>query len=355
MVMRFAKLRTSATIAAVSAAMVCGLAHAPSASADPGPAGRGTIVARLTGPGAMNDTIGQDDVFGTDLGVLWDNGHGEILAAFGDTQSINGWSLLYGDLFYWRSNVLLRSRDHNLANGMTFTGHSGPVGHAKRLLKPTSREITIIPTAGVAVNGRQYMSVMAVNHWGDPGTWKTRFSGLAVSDDNGRNWKATNTFRPNWGSNRKFQMSAFLKEGGYVYIYGTPPGRAGAVYLARVPQAQIANLGAYEYFSWGKWVPRNTDAATPVMSGPTGELSVAYDRYLGKYISLATRDGVLMRTADHPEGPWTSGVNVVPANDPYSGYAPFIHPWSLDGPTLYFTYSISLGYQVYLMRLPLRK
>ncbi|GAB17044.1 hypothetical protein GOEFS_018_00760 [Gordonia effusa NBRC 100432] len=355
MVSRFARLRTAATIATISAAMMLGMASAPSASAAPGAAGKGTIVARLTGPGAINDTIGKYNVFGTDLGVLWDNGHGEIMAAFGDTQSINGWSWLYGEMFYWRSNVLLKSRDHNLANGMTFSGHVGRPGHAKRLLKPTAREITIIPTAGVAANGKQYMSIMAVNHWGNPGTWKTRFSGLAVSSNNGRDWKAVNAFRPNGGGNRKFQMSAFMKEGGYVYIYGTPPGRAGAVYLARVPEAKIENLGAYEYFSWGKWVKGNTGAATPVMSAPTGELSVAYNKYLGKYISLATRNGVVLRTADRPEGPWTSGQTVVPENDPYSGYAPYIHPWSLSSPTLYFTYSISLGYQVYLMRLSLRK
>ncbi len=354
MISRLTQLRTATVIAATSAALVTGMITVPSAGATPGDAGRGTIVARLTGPGAINDTVGRHNIVGTDLGVLWDNGHGETLAAFGDTQSFNGWSLLYGQLFYYRSNVLLRSRDRNLANGMTFSSHVGPRGHARRLFKPTRKEVTIIPTAGIYANGKQYMGIMAVNHWVTDGYWKTRFSALAASDDNGRSWKTMN-YRPNWGGNHKFQMSAFLKADGMVYMYGTPPGRGGSVYLLRVPERKIENMGAYEYFSNGKWLRGNVNAATPVMAGPNGELSVAYSPYLRKYISLTTRRGVTMRTAPNPWGPWSAGQNVVPENDPMSGYAPYIHPWSLNGPTLYFTYSIWNGYQVYLMRLPLRK
>ncbi|ROZ99302.1 DUF4185 domain-containing protein [Gordonia sp. OPL2] len=342
-------------VTALATALTAGLAT-PTADAAPVAAGNGTIVARLTGPGSINDTIGRYNIVGTDLGVLWDNGHGEIMAAFGDTQSFNGWSLLYGELWYWRSNVLLRSRDRNLADGMTFTGHAGPPGHAKRLLKPNlRREITIIPTAGVAANGKQYMNVMSVKHWGQPGVWYTNWSGLAASTDNGQNWRAVNAFRPNGGGNAKFQMAAYLKVGHTVYTYGTSDGRWGAVYLARVDEKDIEHLGEYEYFSYGRWVRNNPDAATPVMGAPTGELSVAWNDYLGKYISLGTKDsGVVLRTADNPWGPWTSGEVVVPANNPYSGYAPFIHPWS-KGNNLYFTYSIYTGYQVYLMRLPLRR
>lgn len=341
---------------AVATALAVTSAPAPPASAATYTVGNGTMVARLTGPGAINDTVGRNDIVGTDLGVMWDNGRGEILTAFGDTQSFNGWSLLYGDLFYWRSNVLLRSTDRNLANGMTFTSHAGPRGHAKRLLKPDlRREITIIPTAGIAANGKQYLNVMSVKKWGAPGSWLTNWSGLVASTDNGANWKEVNAFRPNGGGNRKFQMAAFLKVGSTVYTYGTPDGRSGAVYLARVDERDIEKLGAYEYFSQGRWVRNNPDAATPVMGAPNGEMSVAWNDYLGKYVSLASSaGGAVMRTADNPWGPWSSREVVVPSLDPYTGYAPYIHPWS-KGNTLYFTYSISLGYQVYLMKLTLRK
>ncbi|NDZ94466.1 DUF4185 domain-containing protein [Streptomyces sp. SID6673] len=356
MMRRLGRWRTAFAVSALATTLTVSLATTPSADAFPVAAGNGKVVARLTGPGSINDTVGRYNIVGTDLGVMWDNGHGEIMTAFGDTQSFNGWSLLYGQLWYWRSNVLLRSTDRNLSDGMTFTGHAGSPGNAKRLLKPDlRREVTIIPTAGIAANGKQYMNVMSVKHWGPPGIWFTNWSGLAASTDNGQNWKAVNAFRPNGGGNHKFQMAAYLKVGNTVYTYGTPDGRWGSVYLARVNEKDIEHLGKYEYFSWGHWVKNNPESATPVMAAPTGELSVAWNDYLGKYISLGTKDnGVVLRTADNPWGPWSSGEIVVPANDPYSGYAPFIHPWS-KGSSLYFTYSIYTGYQVYLMRLPLNK
>ena len=353
---RLTRFGLGVVVSAVAACLAANVATVPTASAATYAAGNGSIVARLTGPGSINDTVGRYNIVGTDLGIMWDNGKGEILTAFGDTQSFNGWSLLYGQLFYWRSNVLLRSTDRYLADGMSFTGHAGPPGDAKRLLKPNlRREVTIIPTAGIAANGKQYLNVMSVRHWGPAGIWYTNWSGLAASGDNGNNWHAVNAFRPNGGGNHKVQMAAFLKVGKTVYTYGTPDGRWGAVYLARVNESDIENLGKYEYFSWGKWVRNNPDAATPVMSAPTGEMSVQWNSYLGKFVSLGQKDtGVVMRTADNPEGPWTSGELVVPMNNPYSGYAPFIHPWS-SGSSLYFTYSIYTGYQVYLMRVPLQK
>ncbi len=144
MTRRLHRLLLGLVVPTLTVALTTTLAASPAQAGNA--AGPASIVNRLTGPFAMNDTIGRYNIVGTDLGVMWDNGRGEVLTAFGDTQSFNGWSLLYGELFYWRSNVLLRSADRNLADGMTFTSHAGrPPGHAKRLLKPNvRREVTII-------------------------------------------------------------------------------------------------------------------------------------------------------------------------------------------------------------------
>ncbi|MCK5752972.1 MAG: DUF4185 domain-containing protein, partial [Mycobacterium sp.] len=85
--------RTALTVTALAATLTAGLAATPQAEATDVAAANGRIVARLTGPGSINDTFGRFNIVGTDLGVLWDNGHGEIMAAFGDTQTFNGWSL----------------------------------------------------------------------------------------------------------------------------------------------------------------------------------------------------------------------------------------------------------------------
>nr|WP_231373790.1 DUF4185 domain-containing protein [Nocardia sp. 348MFTsu5.1] len=349
-------------MAAVVAASVITVATVPSAVAAPvvipkplpSTSGPAYAVNQVTGLGDTNDTPGRFSILGTDLGITWDNGSGEILAAFGDTAHFDGESLLYGSMYHWRSNVLLRSADRNLRDGMSISGAAlRSPGYAKRLLEPDLRhEITLIPTAGAEINGKQYMTYMSVKSWGLPNYWQTNYAGIAESTDNGQNWTRLDAIRPNTGGNQKFQMGALLKSGGMVYVYGTPAGRQGDVYLARVPEQQFTALAAYQYFSNGNWVPGNPDAATPVIGAPNGELSVAYNNYLGKYIALLSDDGTVMRTSDTPEGPWSAPRLIVNENDVPTSYAPYIHPWS-SGDTLYFTLSISSIYNVVLMRLPL--
>ena len=81
--------------------------------------GRSTVVAQATGLLSPNRTQ-NENVLGTDLGVMWDNGNGQVLTAFGDSAGLGIPNLLAGSLWSWRSNVLFRSTDRNLADGMSF-------------------------------------------------------------------------------------------------------------------------------------------------------------------------------------------------------------------------------------------
>ena len=97
-------------------------------------------VAQETGVGDINDTAHRFGVVGTDLGVTWDDGKGGVLAAFGDTANFDGRSLLRGQLYGFRSNVLLRSTDRDLADGMHFdSGVMAGPGLAKQVLVPDHR------------------------------------------------------------------------------------------------------------------------------------------------------------------------------------------------------------------------
>ena len=81
-------------------------------------------------------------------------------------------------------------------------------------------------------------------------------------------------------------------------------------------------------------------------------MSVQWNAYLKKFIVLYTNGlgNVVMRTADKPEGPWSSTVSLVTsASIPGGIYAPYIHPWS-SGSDLYFTLSLWSTYSVMLMR-----
>src|SRR5690606_23350827 len=126
-------------------------------------------------------------------------------------------------------------------------------GYAKELLaakKLNFDEETVIPTTGVTVGSRHYIHYMSVHHWGDPGQWITNYAGIAYSDDNGQNW----TKRPDavWMNNEagehKFQIATFIKEDGFVYMLATPNGRLRDVYLARVPENSLLELGEYRYW-----------------------------------------------------------------------------------------------------------
>ncbi|EUA78640.1 hypothetical protein I553_2930 [Mycobacterium xenopi 4042] len=152
----------------------------------------------MTGPNGPNKTLDRFGISGTDLGILWDNGdpvNRQVLMAFGDTF---GYCRLRGQ--QWRYNVLFRSQDRNLSDGITVPAgvpndrYSGsPMqqpNFSKQVLpgiKWASQE-GMIPTAGIAIGRTQYMNFMSIKQWGRDGEWSTNYSAIAMSPDNGQNW-----------------------------------------------------------------------------------------------------------------------------------------------------------------------
>lgn len=315
-------------------------------------------VALLTGAGSINETDVRYQVHGTDLGIMWDGGEGEVLMAFGDTYG-EGWG---GEgagprEADWRCNVLAVSSDRDLADGMTFdTMVQDRPGHAGRLLdclQQNGVEETVIPTAGIAVGGRSYLHYMSVNHWGPAGTWFTNHAGLARSDDGGATWtKDPDAVWPNtpeWDSD--FQQAAFARDGDHVYLFGTPNGRWGDAHLARVPAGEVQDRDAYRYWDGAGWSPSEA-AAAPVAEGPIGELSVQHHEDTGRWLMTyldESRAQIVLRDAPHPTGPWGDEQALVDGAEYPALYGGFLHPWS-SGPDLYFALTQWGPYNVTLMR-----
>ncbi|BBZ22352.1 DUF4185 domain-containing protein [Mycolicibacter hiberniae] len=349
-------------------------------TADPGGAIAGaqtSLVEWVTGPNSPNKTLERFGISGTDLGIPWDNGdpvNRQILMAFGDTF---GYCRIEGK--QWRKNVLLRSQDNNLSDGITVT--AGAVGNkysgsplrqanfSKQILPAVQlapHQEGMIPTAAIGIAGNQYMNFMSIKKWGRDGEWSTNYSAIAVSNDNGETWgvypgtvrstSPENVPRARFvPGNEKFQMGAFLRgNDGYLYSYGTPSGRSGSAYLSRVSERTIPDVTTYEYWNGdtGAWVPNNPAAATPVIPGPVGEMSVQYNTYLRQYLALYGNGGndVVARTAPTPQGPWSAEQTLIPTGQIPGGiYAPYMHPWS-TGKEVYFTLSLWNAYDVMLMR-----
>jgi hypothetical protein len=370
----------------------------------------------IYGDPTLANTLSRFSIYGTDLGIMWDNGIPDNPA----TKDINEHQVLIavGDTFGgpdsadWRPNTILRSSDTDLSNGITipngqwYTGNwfggapLGPDGYpnrARQVIFPSGLPagVTLIPTAGISIptpgtefGVTQYMSFMSVTQWGAPGQWTTNYSALAYSTDNGENWTvAPQTVRYNqpWSGNQNFQQSAFVRPGdGYVYVYGTPNGRQGAAYLSRVPERDILDVTQYEYYSKGSpgffglfstpagWYKNNPAAATPVFGQDRGacgianpgnqvsEMSVQYNKYLNKYVVLYGDqfNNIVIRTSDTPQGTWSTATVLIGQQD--GGiYAPMMHPWSPStmgtGTDLYWNLSLWSDYNVMLMRTDLSK
>jgi hypothetical protein len=397
------------TSAPVAAAAATTTAPAPAAATAPAPAAAtAPVPAAATRPRAIGSSpvgwvtgqlnlgipglgwpqtnnTAQQGIYGTDLGILWENGKtGKIQAAFGDTFSGPG---MTGN---WRSNVLLLSTDTNLTDGMSIV----PTGYAYQFIPssptalfPINSEVTIIPTSAVSVDDEQYVNYMSVKSWDTPGRWTTNYNAISKYNQATDKWvlvrstiRSAGWFRsstPYVPGSQNFQQAAYVLqpedkvvdgEPQYLYAFGTPSGRAGSAYLSRVPADQLTDLSKYEYWDGANWIVGKPVAAVPVIGdsthsagligpildwandpnvfggylgglfgaktgGNVSEMSVQYNEYLDKYVVLYGdgANNVQLRTADTPEGPWSDPVTVATSLQYPGLYAPMIHPWSGTG------------------------
>jgi len=322
----------------------------------PGP-GLAELVAKLTGPDSINETDTRYQVHGTDLGTIWDNGSGQVLLAFGDTF---GEGQVGGGEFGEdrRSNVPARSSDRDLSDGLHFDDMAvDRPGHAKELLaskKVDKDEITVIPNSGVSVGDRQFLHYFSQYTW-DP-SWTTAYGGIAYSDDNGEDWTKSDVRweNPEPLRDRYFQLGALLRHDGHVYLFGTRTGRLSAIKLARVAEDDVLDMRAWRYWNGHAWTP-DEERAIPVAAAPSGEMSVQYNAYLGRWVMMYLneyRSAIVLREAYELTGPWSGERVVVRGEDHPALYAPFMHPWSAASgePDLYFVMSQWGPYNVFLMR-----
>jgi len=156
---------------------------------------RTTEVGWVTSEESPNRTASRAAVYATDLGILWDDGDGGVLAAFGDSYGA-GWSApgagpRHAD---WRCNVLAQTPREEPRDGlMLHEWVQDAPGHAAQVLPRGSRarEETVIPPAGIAHAEVQYLHAMSMRGWDGPGRWRTNHAALWSSHDCDRSWRPT--------------------------------------------------------------------------------------------------------------------------------------------------------------------
>jgi hypothetical protein len=324
-------------------------------------------VARLTGPGAINNTLAVG-VGGTDLGHMV-NHDGRTYFFFGDTWAGTSWA----DYYCTRSNVVAFSLDADPTDGISFHGWlvgdlCGQMTWAREVIASNrypSTTRTEIPSAAVSVGNRIYAYYSSIQEWGIPGDWTVNYTGLAWWEFGDPAFTIVPTFEIPPNSNF-CQVAASYRDDlpagqdEYLYIWGTPPGRFHSVKLARVLPASIEDLSAYRYFggldAFGNPIWLANELLSPVIvPAPVGELSVMYNRaaevWTMMYFNVAT-NAVELRQAHHPWGLWSAPIRVTDAAQYPGLYAPYMNPRYVegDGRTVYFTMSLWDDYDVFLLK-----
>ena len=304
----------------------------------------------VTGPDSPNETHTRYNVYGTDLGSMFEL-NGTIYIAFGDTFGCCPPADGGAGGRSWRSNVIGYSTDHELEDGMTLDGMLPDiVGDARLVLWKSPEDVTLIPTYGIAVDDRIYLHYMAVQEWGEPGHWTLNRSGWAYSDDGGQRW--TQPVDATWEGDTNFGQAALVERDGYLYVFGIHGGRYGGIELARVPADAVLQMDQYTYWGGNEWV-KEMDSAVEIVPAPVGELSVAWNDYLERWIMFyldEPQHGIVMRHAQELTGPWSDTTLVITSQHFPSLYGSYLHPWASDGAAIYFNMSQWGPYNVRLMR-----
>ena len=93
--------------------------------------------------------------------------------------------------------------------------------------------------------------------------------------------------------------------------------------------------------------------AVEIVPAPVGELSVAWNEYLGRWIMIYLDEpqrGLVIRDAPALTGPWSDTQMLVDSRDYPSLYGAYLHPLASSGETIYFNMSQWGPYNVMLMR-----
>ncbi|MCC6812100.1 MAG: DUF4185 domain-containing protein [Deltaproteobacteria bacterium] len=188
-----------------------------------------------------------------------------------------------------------------------------------------------VPVEGVAAGPDTYVFFSTGWHddWG-------RHESLALAKTQGTDFGRLQTL---WiQPSDRFINVSIVEDGNDYWIFGSGSYRLSAVYLARVPKAQLADHSAWRY--WRRdpggaisWVADERAASQVVPNNCVGELSVRYEPKLALYLmayNCGTPRGVTLHTSPAPDGPWSEGVHIF---DPgLHGYGKFMHvPVSFAG------------------------
>ena len=170
----------------------------------------------------------------------------------------------------------------------------------------------IWPGGGIHLDGRFYLYYALIELTDGEPPWNFRAvgHGLARSDSPLGHYK-----RLQPGGNWRFPIatSRVLLAGEWIYLYeaGEIAGRRGVV-LARVRPSRIEEPRGYEFYAGpGPRFTPHREEARLLVEDVYGQVSVAWNRFLGQYVMACSSDfswprEIVFRTSQAPYGPFSA-------------------------------------------------
>lgn len=360
----------------------------------------------VTGRDAKVNTVPYG-IYGTDLGIpFYSPSQERMYFCFGDTYAGDGFS------WPWNSNALLYTDDLNFAGGIDWDGAVsglstlGNYGRANLQITPDvllesnypdivtkayhpgtemNRDegavvdtSTCIPTGAIELDGNMYVFYMEVTEWnfGPTGQWCIHSNRVMKSTDGGKTFAQLPSLKWDYDFAPNFGQIFPLEVGDYVYLYGLKGGRCSSLKAARVKKENFEDMSEYEYlvryeadgapvFVKGKegleLILIDKNEAGSVILAPCGEMSIAYNDYLGMYVAIYQMGAeIVLRVAKEPYGPFDGTPYTVFNNGEFGiteAYCAFTHNLmtSNEGQRIYFMLSSWFPvYNVQLMELVLK-
>jgi hypothetical protein len=195
----------------------------------------------------------------------------------------------------------------------------------------------IWPLGGIYLNGQSYLYYSLIEVFG-PGSWDFR----GVASGLGRSKVALGAYerlRPHGDWRFPVEPTQVIEADGWLYLFGVKEfkGKQGVV-LARVRPEKIEEPAAYEFYAGaGPEFSSRKEAAALLVRNVPGQVSVAWNPYLQKYVMASSSDfdhprEIRFLVADAPYGPWGPPVARIEVPEYRQGkrvelvYCAYLHP-----------------------------
>ena len=284
---------------------------------------KGTMPAGVTREGNFTNTT-YDELGGLGKAIVFEGPDGKYCIVMHDVT--------VAGVHY--DNLFTLADDADLKNGASLSQFVKDRGKMNVIWPVKAGEQSIIPTGGITVGGKIYLLYNSVQSFNGSDDWVTNYTGLLISEDNGRTW--TDIFGGAL-TNERFGNANFARgNDGYIYVLSTNRGRKakngfgdpdGHHYISRFKEdSDVRNLANWSFWNGETWIVGNPNAVENLTVGSSSESSMFFNPKTGRYMMIYwsnITNSMVYRDAAVPEGDWSGekilftfedyGKNVAPS------------------------------------------